>query len=143
VVGIRHFDRNKCHLAYSKYVSISDEAFTVLTLENNWAMWNSMGTKDNWKELDVPSEWTTSKDRQKLQNNHDNLVDDSDDGDDNPQAMRYCGWTAKGIQRYNQIFHKVKAEREKLLHGEFESYCMEEFQGEGRGGSTGQESKQA
>ena len=39
VVGIRHFDRNKCHLEFSKYVSISDEAFTVLTLESNWSIY--------------------------------------------------------------------------------------------------------
>ena len=40
------------------------------------------------------------------------------------------GWTAKGIQRYNQIFHEVKAERQKLIYGEFERYCMDEFQEE-------------
>ena len=126
VVGIRHFDRNKCHLQFSKYVSASDEAFTVLTLENNWSRWTSMAENDDWKESDVPSEWTTSKDRKK----NNNSQSEDDDGDDNPQARKYRGWTFKGIQRYNQLFHEVKAERQKLLYGEFELYCMQEFQDE-------------
>ena len=130
VVGIRHFDRSKCHLEISKYVSVSDEAFTVLTLENNWARWTSMAENDDWKESDIPSEWTTSKDRRKLHNKRDEMDSDSLDSGDNPQARRYRGWTAKGIQRYNQIFHEVKAERLKLIYREFEEYCIQEFKEE-------------
>jgi hypothetical protein len=42
VVGIQKFDQSKCILPLSKYVSASDEAFTILTLENNWSRWSSM-----------------------------------------------------------------------------------------------------
>ena len=56
VVGIRHFDRSKCHMHLRKYVSVSDEAFTVLTLENNWTRWSCMANRKEWKDSDVPSE---------------------------------------------------------------------------------------
>jgi hypothetical protein len=42
VVGIQHFDQNKCRMHLQKYVSISDETFTVLTLKNNWTRWSCM-----------------------------------------------------------------------------------------------------
>ena len=43
VVGIRHFDRNKTTSKYSTYVTISDEAFAILSLENNWKISGSGG----------------------------------------------------------------------------------------------------
>ncbi len=49
VIGIRQFDRNKCHLALRKYISVSDKAFTVLTPENNWDRWSDMARNDEWK----------------------------------------------------------------------------------------------
>ena len=42
VVDIQQFDRNKCILQYRKYVTVSDKAFTMLTLENNWSTWSGM-----------------------------------------------------------------------------------------------------
>jgi hypothetical protein len=45
VVGIRQFYRNKCHARNSTYVTISDEAFTVLTIENNWNRWACMAER--------------------------------------------------------------------------------------------------
>jgi hypothetical protein len=120
VVGIRHFDRNKCLKQYSKYVTVSDEAFTVLTLENNWDRWSSMAGKDDWKESDVPSKWTTSKEKRKT--NRDN--------DDSPQARKFRGWSAQGIARYNQLFIEIKNEREKTTYHAFEDYCIEEFEKE-------------
>ena len=126
VVGVRKFDRNKCHVKYNKYVTISDEAFTVLTLENNWERWSSMADADDWKESDVPSKWTTSKEKRKAKSKP--ACDENSSVDnDCPQAKRYRGWSAQGIARYNQLFEEVKKERETLEFQEFEIYCMEEF----------------
>ena len=75
-----------------------------------------MAKTGDWGESNVPSEWTTSKDRQKLDQNCD-LDDKGKESDDNPQAMRYRGWTSKGINRYNQLFYKIKAERQKQIYG--------------------------
>jgi hypothetical protein len=61
VVGIRQFDRNKSHARYSTYVTVSNEAFAVLTIENNWNRWASMLYKQEWKDSDVSSMYTTSR----------------------------------------------------------------------------------
>jgi hypothetical protein len=128
VVGIRNFDRNKCHVHYSQYVSVSDEAFTQLTIENNWDRWISMALTDTWKDSEVPSKWTTSKDKRRSKQ----LDEDDDDSDDNgtPQARRYRGWSAQGIARYNQLFTEIKNERDKESYTEFDNYCLDEFQKE-------------
>jgi hypothetical protein len=97
VVGIQHFDQNKCILPLHKYVSSSGEAFTILTLENNWSRWSSMAEAKNWKDSEVPSAWTTSIDKQKPKLNQD---EDSNKAD-TTQARRYRGWTAKGVLHYN------------------------------------------
>lgn len=128
VVGIRHFDRNKCIRPLSKYVTSSDEAFAVLTLENNWSRWSSMATTKNWKESEVPSAWTTSIDKRKAMH-EPNDEDDSDD-QETPQPRRYRGWTARGILRYNQLHAEIKVKRELDTFKEFEKYCLEEFQAE-------------
>ena len=126
VVGVRKFDRNKCHIRYNKYVTISDEAFTVLTLENNWKRWCSMAEADDWKDSDEPSKWTTSKEKRKARGS-DTMDGYSSDENDTPQAKRYRGWSAQGIARYNQLFEEIKKEREKPQFEDFETYCMEEF----------------
>jgi len=128
VVGIRNFDRHKCHIPYSKNVSISDEAFAVLTLESNWSRWSSMADANEWKDSDVPSKWTTSKDKRKLKSTDDD--DNSGVDEDTPQARRYRGWSAQGIARFNQLATEIKRERAKESFSDFETYCMEEFQKE-------------
>jgi hypothetical protein len=65
VVGMHKFDCNKWHVKYSKYVTVSNEAFAVLTLENNWKRWSSMADDVDWKDSDEPSKWTTSKEKRK------------------------------------------------------------------------------
>ena len=126
VVGVRKFDRNKCHVNYKKYVTISDEAFTVLTLENNWKRWCSMAAADDWKDSDEPSKWTTSKEKRKTKG-IDAGDGNSSDEHDSPQAKRCRGWSAQGIARYNQLFEEIKKERESPRFGAFETYCIKEF----------------
>jgi hypothetical protein len=130
VVGIRYFDRNKCHKHLRKYVSVSDEAFTVLTLENNWTRWSCMARRNEWKDSDVPSVWTTTKDTSRKPVRTDDNSDTVSDNEDTPQARRYRGWSAQGIARYNQLFTEIEMEREKDTYLEFEKYCMAAFQEE-------------
>ena len=131
VVGVRKFDRNKCHVKYSKYVTVSDEAFAVLTLENNWKRWSSMADDMDWKDSDEPSKWTTSKEKRKA-SSAATTADNSSVENDCPQAKRYRGWSAQGIARYNQLFEEIKKEREKPRFEDFETYVMEEFMTEAR-----------
>ena len=126
VVGIRHFDRHKCIQPLSKYVTASDEAFTILTMENNWSRWSDMAGTKNWKDSETPSVWTTSIEKRKPK---EDGGDNSDDAE-TPQARRYRGWTKKGIIRYNQLHAEVKVERKLDAFRDFEKYCLEEFQKE-------------
>jgi hypothetical protein len=138
VVGVRKFERNKCHVKYSKYVTVSDEAFTILTLENNWERWSSMAEYMDWKDSDEPSKWTTSKEKRSKAKNATTADDTSSAENNCPLAKRYRGWSAQGIARYNQLFEEIKKERETLRFEEFETYVMEEFRTEaGEDGKQG------
>jgi hypothetical protein len=35
IIGLRHFEKQKCHTSYSTYATVSDEAFAIFTLEKN------------------------------------------------------------------------------------------------------------
>jgi hypothetical protein len=126
VVGIRQFNQNKCNTALRKYNSVSDEAFTLLTLENNWDRWSDMADKEEWRDSDEPSKWTTSNEKCKAVMMNQ-AMQSSENKNVTLQAKHYRGWSAKGIARYNQIFAEVKAERAKKEYGNFEKYCMEKF----------------
>ena len=126
VVGIRQFDWNKCHLAIRKYISESDKAFTVLTLENNWERWSDMAHNDEWKDSDEPSKWTPSNEKQKVVMMNE-ATPGSDDNNVTPKAKCYRGWLEKGIPQYNQIFNEVKAARATRNYEDFKNYCTKEF----------------
>jgi hypothetical protein len=75
---------------FGKYVPVSDETFTVLTLENNWDRWSSMAANDEWQDSNVPSRWTTSKEKRAEKTTANN--DDSSEDDEKPQARKFRGW---------------------------------------------------
>ena len=109
-----------------KEVHVSDEAFTVLTLENNWERWSDMAHNDEWKDSDEPSKWTTSNEKGKAEMMNQ-ATPGSDDDNVTPKAKCYRGWLAKGIVQYNQIFNEVKAARAIKNYEDFETYCTREF----------------
>ncbi len=56
LVGLQHFKKEKCRKKYSNFVTVSDEAFDVLTLENNsWSCWMAMAKDDHWNSSPVPT----------------------------------------------------------------------------------------
>jgi hypothetical protein len=45
-------------------VTISDEAFAILTIENNWDHhWIDIVELEAWKTLPVPTKWTVTRDK--------------------------------------------------------------------------------
>ena len=126
VVGIRHFDRNKTTSSYSTYVTVSDEAFTILSLENNWERWSAMAREEDWRESDVPSKWTTSRDKKIKRDEYGNRLGDNDTA----QATRYRGWSYQGIARYNQLCDEIEKKRGTETFQAFEEYLVTEFQTE-------------
>ena len=63
VVGLRRFDKEKCRKKYSEYVTVSDEAFAILTIENNWLRWMAMAKAKHWKDSLVATQWTVTRDK--------------------------------------------------------------------------------
>lgn len=128
VVGLRHFEKQKLRSNYSEYATVSDEAFAVLTIENNWNRWMSMAKTNHWKDSPVRTKWTVTRDtpvvsdsgklkKQKLPPNEERIDTDLPEG---PQARRYRGWSAQGINRYNQLFDQIKKERNSKRGKRFE-----------------------
>jgi hypothetical protein len=124
--------------------AVSNEAFAVLTIENNRDWWASMGKKQEWKDLDVSSMYTTLRDKCKSQKQQrqDGNTSNSSKEDDIPQARRYRGWSAQGIVRYNQLFDEIKESRTQPLFLELGDYLMEDEEaGMGRNKCTKVEDK--
>jgi hypothetical protein len=63
VIGLRHFEKNKCTKNYREYVTISDEAFAILTIENNWDRWIDMAKAKFWKTSPVPTKCMVTRDK--------------------------------------------------------------------------------
>jgi hypothetical protein len=136
VVGLRRFEKDKCRKKYSEYVTVSDEAFAVLTLENNWMRWMAMAKAKHWKDSPVPTKWTVTRDKptpvltgkskkRALVNHSETERDKNQQG---PQARRYRGWSAHGINRYNQLFDQIEKERSTNRGKRFEINLLKHFQ---------------
>ena len=118
--------RQQTPTAYSAYVTVSDEAFAILSLANNWERWSAMARDEDWRELDVPSKWTTSREKKVKRNEYGNRIKD----DEPPQATRYRGWSYQGIAWYNQLCDDMEVKRGTKSFHEFEEYLITEFQTE-------------
>jgi hypothetical protein len=125
VIGLRHFEKQKCNKTYSSYVTISDEAFAILSIENNWDRWMAMAKAQAWKTSPVPTKWTVTRDKTSTPAKRGNAIL----GQENqPQARRYRGWSAQGINRYNQLFDQIRTKREAPSFAHFEDKLLLHFQ---------------
>jgi hypothetical protein len=131
VIGLRHFEKHKCNKQYRKYVTVSDEAFAILTLENNWDRWMAMAIADLWKTSPVPTKWTVTKDKSTIAAPREG---DAATQKCEAEARRFRGWSAKGILRYNQLFDQIKKERTTPRAERFEDKLMQHFQHKNVGG---------
>jgi hypothetical protein len=127
VIGLRHFEKYKCTKKYRDYVTISDEAFAILTIENNWDRWMDMAENNIWKTSAVPTKWTVTRDKTASAGRSGNLTQGRDAL---PQARRYRGWSAQGILRYNQLFDEISAIRTQPRASLFEDRLLKHFQHE-------------
>jgi hypothetical protein len=127
VIGLRDFEKYKCQKLYREYVSVSDEAFAVLTLENNWDRWMEMAANDEWTTASVPTKWTVSRDRtaSSAKKARARLEETGI-----PQARRYRGWSPAGINRYNQLYDQLEVERASARAVLFEENLLRHFRHE-------------
>lgn len=101
VSGKRGWGKVKAVHLVSDYCSISDEAFTLLALENNWRRWSS-------KEKRGKGVYTASMQGNKM----------------------FEGWSEEGLQRYNELYRLVKENRESEEGKKFERAFREKKQAE-------------
>jgi hypothetical protein len=79
-------------------VRASDEALTLLILENSWECWKQEATAKKGEELQglikVKTKWTS------------NML----------SLGKYEGWGSEGIPCYNTLYSEVKADRKEQTH---------------------------
>ena len=91
VAGRRGWKKARTTQLVSQYCTVSDEAFALLTLENNWEKWEK-------RQKRGPGKYTSSTQGNKM----------------------FEGWSEEGLKRYNQIYQVVKQDRNKKEAKAFE-----------------------
>jgi hypothetical protein len=93
VIGQRKWKTTRCYAPLSKHMSVSDEAFMLLVLENQYELW-------------MESE-TTRVGRGKYTENAPN--------------KKFCGWSNEGMRRFNNLLAEVRINRAKQYSKEVEN----------------------
>ena len=106
VTGMKKFAKASRSRWISNIATISDEAFALVLLENNYEVWVDMQTRGVTKGSSVDPKYT----------NGGNSVG-------NGRSRKYKGWSDEGIERYNELFDRVKKDRENNTF--FDRYYME------------------
>jgi hypothetical protein len=119
VIGKREWDMKKCFHMVSDHVSISDEAYTLLLLENVYEKWLKI------KQHQQPGEKRTI------------VKGKYTDPEKGASNEKYKGWTVDGIKRYNQLYQKVQHNRNQKWAKTVEMKAKEEFQGRYKGKLVG------
>ena len=112
VVGTHKWKMNHLKVPVQDFVTVSDEAFALLVIINNHERW-----METWKckEEDGTTVEAVNLVQPEFTNGGENLK--------NGCTRKHCGWSAEGIQLFNDLCAEVRASRaawkefdEKLLH---------------------------
>jgi len=107
---VRVFGSSTLSKKISDFVTVSDEAFTLLTIENNYDRWMSKFNKEEDKH-EVRAKWTNS----------------GKSAAGVGKSRKFDGWAKEGYKRFNELHHLVKLDREKWSRRQFEELLKEEF----------------
>jgi hypothetical protein len=109
IVGNASWRLHSLRQPLSTFVTVSDEAFALLTLENNYARWCKMWEKRCYKSCEVAAQWTNAG------------VSKA-----NGQSKRFFGWKPEGYRRFNELYINIKKDRE--TRATFEGKLQEQLQ---------------
>ena len=117
VIGKMNYKKKSCSFVLSKYATVSDEAFALLSLENNYETWIDMGLTGNTKTSKVPRKYTNGgKVQGKVGTSKHNK-----------------GWSDEGLHRFNELFDLVEKNRNLPFAHQFEEdfrkWCEEKALG--------------
>ena len=116
VVGKRKFVNSNFKFLFSKYVTVSDEAFALLLFENNYDRWLDMANNNNWSSSGVLPLYTTGGNGNQTPKQGDSKPAKTN----NSSPCMYQGWSIHGIRRFNELFDLVKKERATQLGRDWE-----------------------
>ena len=92
VIGQRKWKMGRCYTRLSECMSVSDEAFMLLVLENQYNMWREAETtRVGWGRYT-----------------------------ENGPNKKFCGWSNDGMRRYNQLIAEVRDNQNKQYCKEVE-----------------------
>ena len=83
----------------SNFVSISDEAFMLINLENQWVRWYSMYLAGATRKSNVETLYTSLVRNQMAENTPRNL------------CRKFGGWNAAGMKKFNYYLKLIKNQR--------------------------------
>jgi hypothetical protein len=111
VVGSVSFRNKVAVQQVSSFVTIGDEAFALLVLENSEERWFDMSLTNNTKS--------------KMRNKYTDGGTCTKTG----RSRTYKGWSNAGLNRFNELFRKVKADRDRT-NNSFEGLYLQMKQNE-------------
>ena len=94
VVGDNTWKANHLKRPVEEFVTNSDEAFALVTLENNYKRWSEMHKTGSSKQCVIEAKYTNSGESKK-------------DG----KTKEFSGWSEEGIKRFNELHRLVKLDR--------------------------------
>lgn len=143
VVGKRTFESRNSKFVFSRFVSVSDEAFALLVFENNYNRWLDMALRQDWTSSSVKPEYTTCGNvcqtprhshevtpAKKTKNSKTDQVNkNNDEIENNASTSMYQGWSIQGIRRFNELYDLVMQERKSIVGPSFDDtflqYCID------------------
>ena len=122
VIGNRRFTKICEYEPITKFITVSDEAFTLLCLKNYYKVIkdkvlqsledDNNQTQNESEKDDIPALYTKAGAVSKKKS----LT----------ACYKYSGWTYEGIEEYNKLFDQVKLDRKNYIG--FDNYFMEHIQ---------------
>ena len=93
----------------NKLCSVSDEAFAHIVIENNYSRWYNMYMRNDFR-IPLPMPQGEDKSKKVLSNTKPKFTTGGNVYDDPPET-KTKGWSQAGIDRFNEIFKDIAADR--------------------------------
>lgn len=102
----------------NKIATVSDEAFTLLMLENYWDVMDEMDEDEFYKPLKHNSGKSSneSNSRSEKKTKKKTKVSSGKWTSAWRGSRRFCGWDAKGLLRFNELVKLVEDDRKDDVH---------------------------
>jgi hypothetical protein len=118
VVGKVAYERAKTTKTISTFVTVSDEAFAILCIDNvyekkMYGLWGQEGVKCPWKGGDQPPAITESKYTSKKQ------------GEGTSYSTKFSGWSADAFTQYEHFYRTIAAARDTKEGRTIESLILQ------------------